>query len=113
MLVLTRKVQEQIRIGDEVTVTVLRVKGNKVRIGIEAPGHVRVVRGELPDDQSATSFAGQVSTSKQTVKPSKPAAKSTPGPRQPTEADSVRKPTGLEPMVERVGHRCYAAKPGS
>lgn len=105
MLVLTRKLQEQIRIGDEVTVTVLRVKGNKVRIGIEAPDHVRVVRGELPNDQPATSFAGQVSTSNQTGKPSKPPAKSTPGPRQPPEAESARKPTGLEPLVERVGHQ--------
>lgn len=48
MLVLTRKLQEQIRIGDNVTITVLRVKGQAVRIGIEAPRELRVVRGELP-----------------------------------------------------------------
>ncbi|HZL87301.1 MAG TPA: carbon storage regulator [Pirellulaceae bacterium] len=48
MLVLTRKLQEQIRIGDNVTITVLRVKGHAVRIGIQAPRDVRVVRGELP-----------------------------------------------------------------
>ena len=48
MLVLTRKLQEQIRVGDDITLTVLRVKGNSVRIGIEAPKDVRVVRGELP-----------------------------------------------------------------
>lgn len=47
MLVLTRKLQEKIRIGDSVTITVLRVKGQAVRIGIEAPREVRVVRGEL------------------------------------------------------------------
>lgn len=48
MLVLTRKVHEQIKIGNDITVTVVRVLGNKVRIGIEAPSQVRVVRGELP-----------------------------------------------------------------
>ena len=50
MLVLTRKLQEQIRIGDNVTITVLRVKGQAVRIGIDAPREVRVVRAELPRD---------------------------------------------------------------
>ncbi len=48
MLVLTRKFQESIRIGDNVTITILRVKGNTVRVGIDAPRNVRVVRGELP-----------------------------------------------------------------
>lgn len=48
MLVLTRKLQEQIVIGDNIKVTVLRVKGNTVRLGIEAPRQVRVVRAELP-----------------------------------------------------------------
>lgn len=47
MLVLTRKMNEQIRIGDDVTITIVRVKGNTVRIGIEAPRTTRVVRGEL------------------------------------------------------------------
>ena len=48
MLVLTRKHKEQIQIGDAITVTVLRVKGKSVRIGIEAPQDVRIVRTELP-----------------------------------------------------------------
>ena len=48
MLVLTRKLQQQIKIGDQITVTILRVKGNTVRVGIDAPRDVRVVRGELP-----------------------------------------------------------------
>ena len=48
MLVLTRKLQQQIKIGDQITVTILRVKGSTVRIGIDAPREVRVVRGELP-----------------------------------------------------------------
>lgn len=48
MLVLTRKLHEKIVIGDNVVVTVLRTKGNTVRLGIEAPRSVKVVRGELP-----------------------------------------------------------------
>jgi len=48
MLVLSRKPQEQIQIGDNVTVTVLKVKGNTVSLGIEAPQDIRIVRSELP-----------------------------------------------------------------
>jgi carbon storage regulator CsrA len=48
MLVLSRKAQERIQIGNNVVVTVLRVKGNMVRIGIEAPKNIRVIRTELP-----------------------------------------------------------------
>ncbi len=48
MLVLSRKLHEEIRIGDQITIKVLQVKGNRVRIGIDAPEHVRVVRSELP-----------------------------------------------------------------
>jgi carbon storage regulator len=55
MLVLSRKTQERIQIGDNVVVTVLRVKGNMVRIGIEAPKNVRVMRAELPEKAEPTS----------------------------------------------------------
>ena len=47
MLVLTRKMQERIQIGSNITITILRVKGNTVRVGIDAPREIRVVRGEL------------------------------------------------------------------
>ncbi len=47
MLVLSRKLQQEIMIGENVKITVLKVKGNTVRLGIEAPRSVRVVRGEL------------------------------------------------------------------
>jgi carbon storage regulator CsrA len=53
MLVLTRKLQEKITIAGNITVTVLRVKGQTVRIGIEAPREIRVVRGELPMEAAA------------------------------------------------------------
>jgi carbon storage regulator len=47
MLVLSRKVGERIRIGDAVTVTVVRVTGGGVRLGIEAPAEMPVIREEL------------------------------------------------------------------
>lgn len=47
MLVLSRKADQKIQIGDEIVITVLEVKGNTVRIGIEAPRNIRVLRGEL------------------------------------------------------------------
>ncbi len=47
MLVLTRKLQEKIHIGDQVTITIVRIQGNMVRVGIEAPKTVRVIRGEI------------------------------------------------------------------
>ncbi len=47
MLVLTRKVGEALRIGDDVQVTVLGIKGNQVRIGIDAPKNVPVHRQEV------------------------------------------------------------------
>lgn len=47
MLVLTRKQKESIKIGDSIVITILRVQGQSVRVGIEAPRDVRVVRGEL------------------------------------------------------------------
>jgi carbon storage regulator len=50
MLVLSRKQNERIRVGDSVVVTVVRVSGDKVRIGIEAPANVRVLRDELDEE---------------------------------------------------------------
>lgn len=47
MLILTRRVGETLMIGDDVTVTVLGVKGNQVRIGVRAPKHVSVHREEI------------------------------------------------------------------
>lgn len=49
MLVLTRKVSQRIQIGEDITITVVKIDGNKVRIGIEAPHGVSVMREELLD----------------------------------------------------------------
>lgn len=47
MLVLSRKQSERIRLGNDIVVTVVRVAGDKVRLGIEAPSSVVVLRDEL------------------------------------------------------------------
>ena len=59
MLVLARKIDETIKIGEHITVTVLQVKGRLVKIGISAPRDVRVMRGELTpfNSDSASSHA--------------------------------------------------------
>jgi len=47
MMVLTRKPGEKVVIGNDITVTVVAVTGNRVRFGIDAPDQVRILRGEL------------------------------------------------------------------
>ncbi|MCA9230053.1 MAG: carbon storage regulator [Planctomycetales bacterium] len=75
MLVLTRKQNEKIRIGSSIVITVVRMKGKAVRLGIEAPGDVSILRGELAFE-----------TSEQEELASKPASpanrEETPAPRE-------------------------------
>lgn len=47
MLVLTRKLGESITIGDQIRITVVAMKGNQVKLGIEAPSHTKVHREEI------------------------------------------------------------------
>lgn len=47
MLVLTRKQNEGILIGNDIVITVINIEGDKIRLGIEAPKNVRVIREEL------------------------------------------------------------------
>ncbi len=47
MLILSRKESECIHLGDDIIVTVVRVNGDKVRIGVQAPPHIKILRTEL------------------------------------------------------------------
>jgi carbon storage regulator CsrA len=72
MLVLTRKLNETIQIGDSITITVLRMKGKSVRLGIKAPHDLNVIRGELafelPEDTSSVSEAQETESTAAAVK---------------------------------------------
>lgn len=60
MLVLSRKESERIRLGDSIVLTIVRVSGDKVRLGIEAPPEILVLRDELqPHEQAALVQAQQ------------------------------------------------------
>lgn len=57
MLVLTRKAEQKIRIGNDIVITVLKVQGDQVSIGIEAPKTLQIVREELLDEDLTNSAA--------------------------------------------------------
>ncbi len=68
MLILTRKVGETLMIGDEIEVTILSLKGNQVRIGVNAPKEVPVHREEIYDRikrEQAGHEAGNTGTSEE------------------------------------------------
>ena len=62
MLVLSRKVGERILIGDQIAVTVVRVTGGGVRIGIEAPAEMPVIREELKSSLETSPDSGENSS---------------------------------------------------
>lgn len=47
MLILSRKIDQKIRIGDDITLTIIEVRGDQVKIGVEAPKNVKVFRQEV------------------------------------------------------------------
>jgi carbon storage regulator len=59
MLVLTRKLMEKLFIGDDICVTVVRLEGGQVRLGIEAPREVAVVRAELVPERLAPRYQSE------------------------------------------------------
>ena len=70
MLVLTRKQQEKIQIGENITITIVRLKGNTVRVGVEAPPDVRVVRGEIAGQKATdTPLVALADVTLETVSP--------------------------------------------
>jgi carbon storage regulator CsrA len=56
MLVLARKLGEKVVIGDNITLTVVEVRGNQVRLAFDAPKHVRIIRGELVGNQGQSTL---------------------------------------------------------
>jgi len=52
MLILTRRIGESIQIGDDIVIMVTDVQGSQIRLGIEAPPDIKILRGELLDVQS-------------------------------------------------------------
>ena len=79
MLILTRRVGETVMIGDEVAVTVLRVKGNQVRLGVNAPKSISVQREEIfqrikreagqPTQAAASAEAQEAAENQETAEP--------------------------------------------
>ena len=61
MLVLSRKESQRIRLGDSIVITIVKISGDKVRVGIEAPNNILVLRDELePREPAAASAPGVV-----------------------------------------------------
>jgi carbon storage regulator len=69
MLVLSRKLGESLNIDGHIKVTVLETRGRKVRLGIEAPAHVSIVRSEI-NDWSALSFESVQAVEGETIEAS-------------------------------------------
>jgi len=88
MLVLSRKREEKIQIGANITITILRIKGRMVKIGVEAPEGIRVLRSELLGTASARKSPGNRAT------PAPPASAVSPGGQAP--GDPAGGPTSAE-----------------
>lgn len=65
MLILSRKERERIKLGDSIVVTVVRLSGDKVRLGIEAPADILVLREELEPFEKPTESAATTASAPQ------------------------------------------------
>jgi carbon storage regulator len=68
MLVLSRKLSQEILIGSDITITVVRIEGNHVRLGIEAPPGVSVLRDELITRQKRTEAPPAVASGREGIR---------------------------------------------
>lgn len=59
MLILTRRPGESLVIGDDVEITVIRVEGSQVKVGIRAPDHIDILRSELLERQAGAVASGR------------------------------------------------------
>jgi len=71
MLILTRKIEEEIRIGTDVTIKILSISDNQIKIGIDAPSSVQIFRGEVYDKVKQNTIKAQQSISDSNVDLSK------------------------------------------
>ena len=73
MLVLSRKESQRIRLGDSIVITIVKISGDKVRVGIDAPASVLVLRDELearvPSSGAANANAAQIDEACQPKEP--------------------------------------------
>ena len=97
MLVLTRKVQQKVQIGDNITITILEVKGRAIRIGIEAPKSVKVLRSELAPTECEVALeeSAEVEESPRSIAP--------PTPCREASGESFSTPRELRRPVATVG----------
>ncbi len=103
MLILSRRESECIHLGDDIVLTIVRVSGEKVRIGVEAPPHVKILRNELELSKSSQALSeSEVSevtdSAKIAAQMDVPTTQDPPG-QAPSEAAQVQTPT---PAVRKV-----------
>ena len=75
MLILSRKAEESIVIGEAVRITVLGMKGGEVRLGIDAPDSVKILRGELADRSKRDSESSAPDSSRSSLSDRPPTAR--------------------------------------
>jgi carbon storage regulator CsrA len=117
MLVLTRKTDQQVMIGDQITITILKIKGREVQIGIQAPQQFQILRAELletdPDCQPQSQPISKGSFEPDPERhPTDPAASSHPVSQLPTETVGPGQPAPRLHTAS-IESRPYGAEPAS